>query len=115
MGQDSMEIEECKFKVRCELGACKNRAENTVKFDRVGIKSRMHICRACMQNLHDAIAQEIKDRLDNAAECDANRADADGSTAIKALKTANAAKSAKSVKRVTVAANDTAKNCESAQ
>lgn len=110
-----MEIEECKFKVRCELGACKNRAENTVKFDRVGIKSRMHICRACMQNLHDAIAQEIKDRLDNAAECDEHRADADGSTAIKASKTVKSVKNAKSVKRVTVAANETAADCVTAQ
>lgn len=49
-----MEIIPNKYKLRCELGACKNLATHTIKFSRVGIRSRIHICGECLADLHAA-------------------------------------------------------------
>lgn len=54
-----MEITECKTHVRCELGACKNRATKTIKFDRIGIRSRIHACDKCLDELHAAIGATV--------------------------------------------------------
>lgn len=54
-----MEITECKNNVKCELGACKNRAARTVKFDRVGIRSRIHVCDKCLNELYSAIGSTL--------------------------------------------------------
>ena len=54
-----MEVTECKTHVRCELGACKNRATKAIKFDRVGIRSRIYACDKCLAELHAAIGKAI--------------------------------------------------------
>lgn len=54
-----MEIIECKHNVKCELGACKNRAAKAVKFDRVGIRGRLYVCDKCLNELYAAIGAAI--------------------------------------------------------
>lgn len=51
-----MEVIECKHNVRCELGACGNKATHAVKFDRVGLRSRLYACEKCLRELHGAIS-----------------------------------------------------------
>lgn len=57
-----MEVVENGNRIRCELGACKNRATHAVKFDRVGIRSRLYVCDKCMSELYDAIGAAIVPR-----------------------------------------------------
>ncbi len=54
-----MEIIECKNNVKCEMGACKNRATHAVKPDRVGIRGRIYLCDKCMAELYAAIGAAI--------------------------------------------------------
>lgn len=54
-----MEIIECNTHVRCELGACKNRATKAIKFDRVGIRSRIYACDKCLNELYSAIGAVV--------------------------------------------------------
>lgn len=54
-----MEVTECNTHVRCELGACKNRATKAIKFDRVGIRSRIYACDKCLDELYSAIGATI--------------------------------------------------------
>lgn len=54
-----MEVIECKNNVRCELGACKNRATRAIKFDRVGIRSRIFACDKCLNELYTAIGETV--------------------------------------------------------
>lgn len=54
-----MEITECKNHVKCELGACKNRATRAVVFDRVGIRGRLYACDKCLNELYVAIGQTV--------------------------------------------------------
>lgn len=54
-----MEIIECKNNVKCELGVCKNRATRAIKFDRVGIRSRIFACDKCLNELYTAIGATV--------------------------------------------------------
>ncbi len=54
-----MELIKNKYKIRCEMGACKNVADYTVKMNRVGIKSRIHVCSDCLKELYELIGSEI--------------------------------------------------------
>ncbi|MDE7108318.1 MAG: hypothetical protein K2O39_08340 [Clostridiales bacterium] len=54
-----MEVTECNTHVRCELGACKNRATKAIKFDRVGIRSRIYACDKCLNELYTAIGATV--------------------------------------------------------
>ncbi len=54
-----MEIFDNTTRVRCELGACKNRAVHAVKFDRVGVRSRLYVCDKCLHELYEAIGARI--------------------------------------------------------
>ncbi|MCH5162485.1 MAG: hypothetical protein J1G38_03230 [Clostridiales bacterium] len=54
-----MEITQNTTRVRCELGACRNRAEHAVRFDRVGIRSRLYVCDKCLHELYDAIGATV--------------------------------------------------------
>lgn len=54
-----MEVIECKHNVRCELGACGNKATHAVKFDRVGLRSRIYACDKCLAELSVAIAKVL--------------------------------------------------------
>lgn len=49
-----MEIKKCKFRLRCEMGACGKRAEYTIMPARVGIRSSVHICADCLKSITDA-------------------------------------------------------------
>ena len=61
-----MEIIPNKYKLRCELGLCTNRAEHTIKFSRAGIRSRIHLCGDCLRALCGTGAQYLAG-LDGAA------------------------------------------------
>lgn len=54
-----MEVTECKTHIRCELGACKSMAARTIKFDRVGIRGRLHACDKCLSELYAAIGAAV--------------------------------------------------------
>lgn len=54
-----MEIIECKNHIKCELGACKNRATHAVRFDRVGIRGRLYACDECLNALYNAIGRTL--------------------------------------------------------
>lgn len=57
-----MEIIQTNNNVRCELGACRNRASRAIKFDRVGIRSRIHVCDKCLGELYAAIGKAVVPR-----------------------------------------------------
>ena len=63
-----MEIVPNKYRLRCELGLCKNLAEHTVKFSRAGIRSRIHLCGACLKELHETSGRYLAQTADKAAE-----------------------------------------------
>ncbi len=46
-----MELEKTPYRIRCEMGVCKNTALYTVKLSRCGVRSRIHICESCMKEL----------------------------------------------------------------
>lgn len=54
-----MELVKTVFKIRCEMGACKNMADYTVRMDRVGVRCRLHICRECLVGLCRAAQKEL--------------------------------------------------------
>ena len=47
------------YKIRCEMGACKNLAYKTIVMDRVSIKNHLHVCGNCLQNLYSLIGEEV--------------------------------------------------------
>lgn len=54
-----MELIDVKCKIKCEMGACPNRATHTVKFNRVGIGSRLHVCDKCLNELYSLIGEKV--------------------------------------------------------
>lgn len=54
-----MELIDTTYKIRCEMGACKNFATKTIKLNRVGIKSRLHVCDACLKALYTCIGSSL--------------------------------------------------------
>lgn len=54
-----MELCDVRYKIRCEMGACKNKATRTVKMSRVGIRSRIHVCDDCLKELYALIGTQI--------------------------------------------------------
>ena len=46
-----MKISKCKYRIRCELGACGRRADYTVLPERTGVRSCLHICSECLREL----------------------------------------------------------------
>ena len=54
-----MELLQAKYKIKCEMGACPNRATHTIKFNRVGIGSRIHVCDECLKELYSLIGSQI--------------------------------------------------------
>lgn len=47
-------------KIRCEMGVCHNFADYSIALDRVGIRSRIHICKDCLGELKRVIDEEDK-------------------------------------------------------
>lgn len=54
-----MELVDVKCKIKCEMGACSNTATRTVKFNRVGIGSRLHVCDKCLNELYALIGAAV--------------------------------------------------------
>lgn len=51
-----MELIKCKYRIRCELGACGRRADYTVMTPRAGVRSSLHICGDCLGELAELFA-----------------------------------------------------------
>lgn len=54
-----MQLTTVKHKIKCEMGACKNNAVYSIKMDRVGIRSQIHICDKCLSELYDIIGDAV--------------------------------------------------------
>lgn len=54
-----MEIVEVNGHIKCELGACRNKAAHAIRFDRVGIRGRLYVCDKCMRELYQTIGAVI--------------------------------------------------------
>lgn len=54
-----MEIIDCNRNVKCDLGACRNRATHSIKPDRVGVRGYVNVCDKCLAELHSAIGAAI--------------------------------------------------------
>ena len=78
-----MEINNCKFRLRCEMGACGKRAEYTVQPARVGIRSSIHICGDCLAEIVSEGKKQIKARSAKAAAAGAAKETAADETAEK--------------------------------
>ena len=63
-----MQLEKTRIRIRCELGACRAVGEYSIRFARVGIRSRLHICGACLKELAElakvefASVDEVKEK-----------------------------------------------------
>ena len=47
------------YKIRCDLGVCKNLASKTIVMDRVSAKNHIHVCEFCLQSLYQLIGEQI--------------------------------------------------------
>ena len=54
-----MQLVKAKHKIRCEMGVCRNNAVYSIKMDRVGIRSQIHICDKCLNELYKLIGESI--------------------------------------------------------
>lgn len=54
-----MKLIDTPYKIKCELGVCKNLAKKTVTMDRVGARGNIHVCPSCMRELYNLIGKEI--------------------------------------------------------
>ena len=54
-----MKLIKTPYKIRCEMGACRNFAERTIVMDRVSIKNHLHVCGNCLQTLYTLIGEEV--------------------------------------------------------
>lgn len=54
-----MELLQTNCKIKCEMGACAGAAAYTVKFNRVGIGSRIHVCEKCLNELYALIGERV--------------------------------------------------------
>ncbi len=54
-----MQLIKTKHKIRCEMGVCKNNAAYSIKMDRVGIRSQIHICESCLKDMYKLIGESV--------------------------------------------------------
>lgn len=54
-----MQLIKTNHKIKCEMGVCKNNAAYSIKMDRVGIRSQIHICEGCLNELYKTIGETI--------------------------------------------------------
>lgn len=57
-----MELIKNKYKIRCEMGACRNMADYVLVMDRSGIHSSICMCAECAEKLKAALCSEPKDK-----------------------------------------------------
>lgn len=55
-----MELIKNKYKIRCEMGACRNMADYVLVMDRSGIHSSICMCAECAEKLKAALCSEPK-------------------------------------------------------
>ncbi len=60
-----MELKKCKYRMRCELGACGNRADYTLRFARTGARSSLNLCTGCLTEIW-ALADRLTEAGDEA-------------------------------------------------
>lgn len=72
-----MELEKCKYKMLCELGACGRRAEYAVRFARTGTKSNLNVCAECLKELA-RLASRLPDAPTAVKRVSAKRSGGDG-------------------------------------
>lgn len=54
-----MQLIKASHKIRCEMGVCRNIAAYSIKMDRVGIRSQIHICEDCLNELYKIIGESV--------------------------------------------------------
>lgn len=54
-----MQLIKTKHNIKCEMGVCKNKADFSIKMDRAGIRSQIHICEGCLNELYRLIGESI--------------------------------------------------------
>ena len=57
-----MELIKNKYKIRCEMGACRNMADYVLVMDRSGIHSSICMCGECVEKLKEALCSEPKEK-----------------------------------------------------
>ena len=57
-----MELIKTPYKIKCEMGVCKNKADYSIHLSRCGIKSRIHICKDCAKELNGLLSKELKSK-----------------------------------------------------
>lgn len=57
-----MNITQCKYKIRCEMGACGKRAAYTLTPGRTGVRACLHICADCLRELSELGAKALGER-----------------------------------------------------
>lgn len=57
-----MELIKNKYKIRCEMGACRNMADYVLVMDRSGIHSSICMCGECAEKLKEALCSEPKEK-----------------------------------------------------
>ena len=54
-----MELLKNKYKMRCEMGACKNFAGYSVKMSRLGPRGHLNLCAECLRELYELIGKQL--------------------------------------------------------
>ena len=74
-----MELIKTPYKIKCEMGVCKNKADYSIHLSRCGIKSRIHICKECAKELNELFTKELKGkkRKKGGDECEGAKDDAE--------------------------------------
>lgn len=57
-----MELLKNKYKLKCEMGACRNNADYVLVMDRSGIHSSICMCRECAEKLKNALLKQPADK-----------------------------------------------------
>ncbi|MBQ7227958.1 MAG: hypothetical protein IJX05_06130 [Clostridia bacterium] len=57
-----MQLVKCKYRIKCELGACGNRADYSLLPARSGIRSILHVCEPCLTELSALISEELGEK-----------------------------------------------------
>ena len=54
-----MKLTNTPYKIRCEMGVCKNFASKSIISERVGIRSNLHVCSQCLIELYKLIGATV--------------------------------------------------------
>lgn len=51
-----MKLVKCRYRVKCEMGTCKQDAEYQLEFEQLGTKDALYFCSDCLKKLHEEIS-----------------------------------------------------------